>query len=80
LPGADDAELRRYLQIDSQNFEVRVTADLRSEEALALIQATRSTVQASSTGSAEVPATAIMIHQDRHGYLVTWGSPEGMRS
>lgn len=73
----DDAELRRYLQLDSQNFEVRVTADVGTEEALALIQATRKTVQTSATGASVVPETAIMILQDRNGYLVTWGSPEG---
>lgn len=73
----DEPELRRYLQLDSQEFEVRVTADIGTEEALALIQATRSTVQASATRTSVASQTAIMILPDRGGYLVTWGSPEG---
>ena len=73
----DDVELRRYLQLDSQKFEVRVTGDLRTEEALALIQATRSTVQANATDGQAAPETAIQIHLDSSGYLVSWGSPEG---
>lgn len=73
----DEVELRRYLQLDSQNFEVRVTGDIRTEEALALIEATRGTVQASATDSQVVPQTVIQIHPDRNGYLVSWGSPEG---
>lgn len=73
----DEPELRRYLQLDSQKFEVRLTAAIGIETALALIQATRSTVQASATGTSVAPETAIMIDQDRNGYLVTWGSPEG---
>jgi hypothetical protein len=73
----DDAEIRRYLRLDSQDFEVRVTANIGTEPALALIQATRATVQASRTGGSAIPQTAIMILPDGNDYLVTWGSPEG---
>jgi hypothetical protein len=73
----DEAKLRRYLQLESQEFEVRVTADIGPEEALALIQATRSAVQASATRTSVASQTAIMILPDLGGYLVTWGSPEG---
>jgi hypothetical protein len=76
----DEVRLRRYLQLDSQSFEVRVTAsNIRTEDALALIQATRSTVQASATGNSPVPQTAIMILPYYAGYQVTWGSPEGQQ-
>lgn len=71
------AEIRRYLQLESQDFEVRIRGKIGSEAAFALIQATRDTVQASVTGGATVPQTAIMIFPYDGGYLVTWGSPEG---
>ncbi len=74
----NEAEIRRYLQLDSQDFEVRVKGDIGSEEALALIQATRGTAQASATDGSAIPETAIMIFPKRGGrYLVTWGSPKG---
>ena len=72
-----DLKLRRYLQLDSQDFEVRVVGDVGAEVALALIQATRGTAQASATGGAGVPETAILIFPEGDNYLVTWGSPEG---
>ena len=73
----DPVTLRRYLQLDSQDFEVRVKGDIGSVEALALIQATRETVQASATGNSITSKTAIMVYPDSVGYQVTWGSVEG---
>jgi hypothetical protein len=73
----EDPEIRRYLRLDSQDFEVRVRANIGTEQAIALIQATRGTVQASATGGSVIPETAIMILPDGNDYLVTWGSPEG---
>ncbi len=56
---------------------MRVTGDIGSDEALALIHATRRTVQASATDGAKIPETAILILSKGDKYLVTWGSPEG---
>jgi len=75
----DDVEIRRYLQLDSQGFEVRVLGAIGTEVALALIQATRGTVQASRTDGSVIPDTAIMILPEGNGYLVTWGSPDGQQ-
>jgi len=72
-----DAEIRRYLQLDSQDFEVRVTDGIEYEESLALIQATRRTVQASAIDGSVIPETAIFIWREHNTYLVNWGSPEG---
>lgn len=72
-----DTEIRRYCQLESQDFEVRVTGGIGYEEALALIQATRGTVQASATDGSVIPKTAILIWREHDTYLVTWGSPEG---
>jgi hypothetical protein len=73
----NETEIRRYVQLDSQHFEVRVKGDIGFTEALALIQATRATVQASETDGSAIPDTAILILPQHYGYLVTWGSPEG---
>jgi hypothetical protein len=67
----DTVEIRRYVQLDSQDFEVRVAGNIGIEEALALIQATRGSVQASLTGGSVNPQTAIMIHSTGDAYLVT---------
>jgi hypothetical protein len=73
----DHVELRRYVQLDSQDFEVRVKGNLILEEVLALIQATRAIVHASTTDGSAVPETAIMVLPANGGYLVAWGSPDG---
>ena len=54
-----------------------MTCDIGIEVALALIQATRGTVQTSRTGGSVIPETAIMILAEGDDYLVTWGSREG---
>ena len=72
----EDPDIRRYLKLDSQDFEIRVTVDVTTEVALALIEATRAAVQAPPAG-AQIPNTAILVLRDSLGYMVTWGSPEG---
>ena len=72
-----EVELRRYLQLESQDFEVRVTGEIGSDVAVALIHATRGKVQSSAAGDSVIPETAIMILPEGDSYLVTWGSPEG---
>lgn len=71
-------QIRRYLQLETQDFEVRVKGDIGHEAALALIQATRGTAQANATGGSEIPDTAIIIFPSGESYLVNWGSREGM--
>jgi hypothetical protein len=73
----EDPEIRRYLRLDSQDFEVRVLDNIGTEQALALIQATRRAVQASGTIGSVLPETAIMILRDGTDYVVSWGSLEG---
>ena len=75
----DDVVIRRYLQLASQDFEVRVTGDISSEAALALIEATRRDMQASVTDGAVLPDTAIIVqaHEDGDQY-VAWGAPDGL--
>jgi len=72
----DHVEIRRYMQLDTQEFEVRVKGDIGREAALALIQATRGTAQASATDGSAVPDTAIIMFPANGEYLVIWGSDE----
>jgi hypothetical protein len=74
-----DVTIRRYLQLDSQDFAVRVTGAIGTEEALALIQATRETIQATLTSGSVVPETVIMILPEADGYRVAWGSHDERR-
>ena len=73
----DHVEIRRYVQLDSQDFEVRVKGNLSLEEVLALIQSTRSAVQAAATDGSAVPDTVMIVMPANGGYLVDWSSPGG---
>ncbi len=72
-----EAEIRAYLKLETQDFEVRVRGGIASDEALALIAATRHTVQSSAIEDSVMPETAVMIWPYRDRFLVSWGSPEG---
>jgi hypothetical protein len=73
------AEIRRYLRLDSQEFEVRISADIRAEDALALIQATREALSAGTPDGSYVSQTAIQVLQRKEGFLVSWGTPQGFQ-
>lgn len=70
----EDAEIRRYLRLGSQDFEVRVSGGISNEGAIALIEASRRFMVATSS----VYETAIQIIADGDGsLLVSWGrSPD----
>jgi hypothetical protein len=74
----DEVATRGYLQLASQQFEVRVLANISADAALALIEASRRDRQATGTGS----DTVVMIsqHPDIVGYFVGWGNSQGMLS
>ena len=75
-----EVRIRRYVQLESQEFEVRVVGDIGIEEALALIQATRRTAQASASDGSPIPETAIIIVPVENGYQVGWGSDDGQQT
>jgi hypothetical protein len=66
-----DARLRRYVQLDSQDFELRVVGNIPIEAVHALVQATRAIAQAEA---------AIIVHPMGDGYLVGWGGDQGYQS
>ncbi len=69
--------IRRYLQLESQGFEVRVVGNIGIEVALALIQATRGTAEASATGGSAIPEAAVIVFASGDGYVAGWGSDDG---
>jgi hypothetical protein len=74
----DEVVTRGYLQLASQQFEVRVLANISADAALALIEASRRDRPAAGTGS----DTVVMVseHPDIVGYFVGWGNSTGMLS
>jgi hypothetical protein len=65
-------ELRRYVRLENQEFEVRVKGDLGLEAVLALVEATRSTaLTAANDGTAAID-TVSMILPCGDGYFVSW--------
>jgi hypothetical protein len=74
----EDVTIRRYLQLDSQHWEVRVTGDISAENAIALIEGSRRDLQASARDVSSLPNTAILIQPHSNGaYRITWGSSDG---
>jgi len=75
----DEVEIRRYLQLASQDFEVRVLGELSSETAFALIEASRRDLSAGVADGSATPTTAVMV-MPHHGaageYIVGWGTPD----
>jgi len=74
----DEVVTRGYLQLASQQFEVRVLANISADAALAVVEASRRARQTTDTGS----DTVVMISEfpDIDGYLVGWGNSQGMLS
>ena len=69
-------ELRRYVKLDSQDFEVRVKGDLDMAGILGLMEATRP-IAATAVADANAASTAVIIIDANNGYVVVWGSEEG---
>lgn len=73
----EDVTIRRYLQLDSQSWEVRVLGDISADAASALIDGSRRDLQA-GVPDMPLPSTAILITPHTDGdYRITWGIPDG---
>ena len=73
----EDVEIRRYLSLDSQEFEVRITGPIESLAAISLIEAARKALPQRAEDGLVEPMTAIMVLPYRDGYLSTWHNVEG---
>ena len=74
------AEIRRYLRLENQEFTVRLLNNTEPAVALALIEATRSSVEAAKEDPTVIVNTAILIFEYEGSYIVTWGTPEGYQN
>lgn len=71
-------EIRRYLRLEQQEFEVRITGPIPNDAALAVIQASRQLARDRSPSGGPLYGTAIQVLPYGDGsYLVAWGTPEG---
>ena len=68
----DAAEIRRYLRVENQAFEVRVTGDIGSAEALAVVEATRASLPPNLEGGPADSCKAIMLRPANTGYKLQW--------
>jgi hypothetical protein len=64
--------LRRYVKLDSQDFEVRVVGNIDLDGVLALRDATK-TLAATAFPNVAIDMVT-MIYETEEGYLVAWGS------
>lgn len=69
--------LRRYLTVPGQAWEVRLRADIDSDAARALIEATRETARHAPAVGTQAPEAAISVIAIEDYYLVTWGRADG---
>lgn len=73
-----NVEVRRYVRLDTQDFEVRVVGDIDLDGVLALTEATRS-LAASALPDSRAD-TVMIIVAENDGYFVGWGSETGRES
>ncbi len=73
----EDATIRRYLTLDTQDFEVRVRGSISSDAAVALIEATRNELPVRAADIRDVPITAMTLSSDGDSGTVVWVNFEG---
>ena len=73
-----DVEIRRYVRIESQNYEVRVTGDLDLAGIQAVIAATRQPAAEIALKRSEVADTAIILISSGAKYYISGGQETGM--
>ena len=71
-------EIRRYVRLDSQEYEVRVKGNLDLAGIQAVIAATRQPAADVALKRSEVADTVISLFSCSTGYLVSWGHENGM--
>jgi len=76
----EDARIRRYLALDTQDYEVRMTGPIGSNAAMALIEATTKALRISADDGIAVPDTVMMISSFDDSAIVTWISFQGTPS
>ena len=73
----EDATIRRYLALDTQDYEVRVRGPISSDAAMALIEATRKVLPISTADRSDVPDTVMALSSYDDSAIVNWVNFEG---
>jgi len=73
----EEATIRRYLALDTQDYEVRVRGPISSDSAIALIEASRKVLPVRSADTIDVPDTVMMLRSYDDSGTVTWVNFEG---
>jgi len=73
----EDATIRRYLALDTQDYEVRVRGSISSNAAIALIEATRKVLPVRTADISDVPNTAMTLSSYDDSGIVSWVNFEG---
>ncbi|MGH8193861.1 MAG: hypothetical protein ACREQ8_05570 [Woeseiaceae bacterium] len=73
----EDASIRRYLALATQNFEVRVTGPIGFSAAMALIEASRQVLPLVADEGIAVPDTVTNISSFDDGANVVWVNFQG---
>jgi hypothetical protein len=73
----EEPSIRRYLALDTQDFEVRVTGPIDSYAAVALIEATRKVLPVRVNDLSDVPDTAMMLRSYDDSATVSWVNFKG---
>lgn len=74
----EDVKIRRYLALDTQDYEVRLTGPIEFNAAMALIKATGRAIRQSADDGVAVPDTVMMISSHENSATVSWTSFEGV--
>lgn len=73
----DDAEIRRYIALGSQDYEVRVVGSIESTAAMALIDSARQALRSEASTGSTVPDTAVILRATTDGYFLSFRPSEG---
>lgn len=73
----DEVDIRRYISLDSQHYEVRVIGQIDSTAAIDLIESARDALSSSEKGGSTRAYTAVMLKAYKNSYLVTFRPSEG---
>lgn len=73
----EEVIIRRYLALDTQDFEVRVRGSISSDAAIALIKATSKVLPVRTADNSDVPDTAMTLSSSDDSGTVHWTNFKG---
>ncbi len=74
-----DTDIRRYMALDYQDFDVRITGPIQADSALAVIEASRDALVDAIPDDSARPDTVVKVSAFNDRGKVMWGDSEGYR-